>query len=293
MNYINILKKLDCWDQKEILVISKLKGGMNNQNFLIQNGGKKYVAHFAPATHKMFLLDRQREIKNYKMIFSLGLGANVFKYYKKYRLLIIEYLEGKILNKKISKDPKIIKKIAEALKKLHSSPRFVGSISQKERALHYLRVVAKRKGWMPLDIKQKIEKLRLVETRISPLKKLVPCHLDLMLENIILTRKNKIKFLDWEYASNGDFRYDLAMLSIKGRYGRRHDEILVRSYAGKFDPKLFKDLQVMKAFVCFAEAAYGVFQNTLATRKDIDYQAYAISEFKKFERIVKVYNNNL
>lgn len=286
MNYIDILKKLDCWKQREHLLVAPLKGGMNNRNFLIHDGTKKYVAHFAPAIHKMFWLDREREMRNYKIASSLKLSADVFRYYKKYRLLIIDYLEGNILTKKKLRDPKTIKKIARALKKLHAGPRFSGSIWQKDRAMHYLRAVKHRKGWLPRDMASKMEKLKGIEAKISPLRKSVPCHLDLMLENIILTPDKKIKFIDWEYSSNGDYRYDLAMLSIQGEYGEKIDNFLIKEYDGKTNPELLKDMRLMKAVVCFAEAAYGVFQNTLSRRKDIDYRSYAISEYKKFEQIV-------
>ncbi|OHB20439.1 MAG: hypothetical protein A2939_04425 [Parcubacteria group bacterium RIFCSPLOWO2_01_FULL_48_18] len=287
--YVVALKTLPIWKGRKIK-ISPLKGGMTNHNYLVKMGKKIYVARFAPDTLKYLELSRPKEIYNYRIAFSLGLGARITAYYPRQRLLIIEYLPGKILTPKKAKTLLRIKKIAHLLRSLHRGPKLKGNLSSFDRIRRYISFAERRRIRLPKDINLHLETLTKIEERLEAGRKTTPCHLDLMLENILETPSGKLKLLDWEYSGNADPRYDLAMFSIKASLDLKKDEFLVKVYLGKNEPRFYEAMQIMKAVVYFAEGAYGLIQLAISKKKGIDYKKYADENIGEFKRISLFYD---
>lgn len=282
---ISTLEGLPLWKNRKI-AIAPMRGGMTNHNYLVTDRGKKYVARFAPKTTKLLHLNRKSEIYNYNVASRLGIGPKTIAHYPRHRLLIVKYLEGRTLNPRMARNPAIIRKVARVLRKLHRGPRLGNVPSPFTRARSYIQQAKDLKTWLPRKTGEYLRQLYSVEKVLGKLSKVYPCHTDMMLQNILVTTTGSVKLLDWEYASNTDYRYDLAMLSIKGGFQTREDKMLVRAYAGKNPEKLYSDIQIMKAVVYFAEAAYGVLQNAISD-KNVDYKKYALMNFRCFEKRVR------
>ena len=282
---ISVLKNLDIWKSGRIS-IAPLRGGFTNHNYLVTDKNKKYVARFAPETTKLLHLNRKSEIYNYNVAARLGIGPKTTVYHPQHRLLIVEYLDGKVLKPKTARGPVMIKKIAKILKTLHNGPRLKNLIDPMNRGQGYTRLARRFKTWMPKHMDQYLEHLKLIEKRLGKLPRTYPCHLDIMIANVIITPTDTIKLIDWEYSSNADYRYDLSMLSVKGKFRAVEDRLLVRAYTGRDDEKLYSDIQLMKAVVYFAEAAYGILQNALSD-KSVNYKKYALMNLRGFEKITQ------
>ncbi|MEK7651837.1 MAG: choline/ethanolamine kinase family protein [Patescibacteria group bacterium] len=281
-----IIRSLPEW-KKQNLKIHRLSGGMTNFNYLVSIEKKRYVVRFAPSISKSLGLDRAREIFNYGVAYKQGIGPRIFKHYPYHSALIVEYLEGRPLTKKQSKRPEAIKSVAGLLKKLHQGNVLKGKRSPAQRGRDYIEQAKQLKAWLPSDISWYLKQVKLVEKRLSPISKTDPCHQDLMFGNIVLSRTGKYRLIDWEYSGSADRRFDLAMFSVKGSFGKKEDSILVHNYAPNNTEKLYNDLQYMKLIVFFAEAAYGLLQNAISQRQDVNYKSYALENLKGFKRLAK------
>lgn len=259
---------------------------MTNHNYLLEFEGKKYVARFAPPTSKILGLSRHREIYNYRSASKLDIGAKVVASYPKYNLLVVEYLAGKIMTPKIVRRPEMIKSLAKMLRTLHTKGNLKGSWDAITRARHYIHVAEKQRGWTPKNFSLIKKEFEQVCRAVQPFSKTDPCHTDLMLENIIITPQGNIKLLDWEYSSNADYRYDLAMLSVKGDFTEKEDELLASSY-GKGGKNYLKTRNATKALVYFAEASYGILQDAISKKK-VNYRRYAEENIREFKKLVNI-----
>ena len=273
LNYENLILSLPLWKNPKI---SKLQRGMTNINYLVEVGKKRYVARFALSSNKHLGLDREREIYNTKIAASERIGPLVIAHYPEYNLLIVEYLPGKTLSLNSARKKENIASIAKLLKKMHSGKKFKGENNIFNSIRVDISKVKERNSWLPEDLQLLLKRLKLIESKVK-FQINAPCHLDLMMENIV-TYKQSLKLLDWEYSANSDYLYDLAMLSVKAAFDREQDHFLLECY-GK--PKMYEQLKAMKTVVYFKEASWGLLQLAVSSIP-IDYKRYAEENLQEF-----------
>lgn len=281
--HIKILKSLDIW--KGQISVKELVGGMTNDNYLVNDDTGNYVARFAPLNTKILGLDQKKEIKNTQIAFENNIGPKVKKYYENFDLVIFEFIEGNILSADIAKQPDIIRKIAELFLKLHSLTGFCDGRSSLQRVEDYFNEIKSRNGWIPDEVEKYFFKIK---NLISNLKTnaLCPCHLDIMLENIIVDVNGNLKLIDWEYSENADPRYDLAMYIVKSQLNREQEEYFL-SCCGITREEDKKDVRNMKTLVILAEAMYGILQNIISEKMSVNYKAYAESELSILKNLLE------
>ena len=284
LDYEKILGSLPIWTQP--VQISKLQGGLTNINYVIKVGKKRYVARFAPASNTFLGLERDREICNTKATTKLGIGPEYEAYFPEYNLLILKYLSGKTCTPQLARKPQMIKRLAKTLHQLHQSNGFQGTDNPFKWIQRVIQLVKQKESWLPQDIDSLLLDLKDIQKKVGPYKN-VPCHMDLMIENIIIYQ-NKIKIIDWEYSVNSDFRFDLAMLSYKGSFEKREDLLLLKEY-GRED--LFQEIQLMKAVVALREAAWSATQLAFSSIP-IDYRTYAEIDFEKYRKLIQTAKEN-
>ena len=208
----------------------------------------------------------------------LGIGPKFKAYFPDYDLLILEYVPGITCSPEIARDTRTIKLIVKTLRQLHQSKPFQGLNNPFDFIRNSVELAKQKKSWLPPDIEVLMSNLKSLEDKLKFNPK-VPCHMDLMIENLFLNKSN-IKIIDWEYSANSDPRFDLAMISFKGRFEKEHDIILLKEYG---EPELFNDIQLMKAVVALREVAWGITQIAVSTISR-DYKTYAEIDLEKFRK---------
>lgn len=270
-----IKKKLPLWGNP---AVEQLHGGITNFNYLVTEGGDKHVARFAQSTSPLLGLDRRREVHNTRVASISGLGPKVVGFFPAQNCLVVEYVDGSVLTPDKARQPKNIKDMARVFRALHSGPKFKGKFDPFRTIPNYIATARARGAWVPINIDGSLSKLRRVQEAMRPLALSRPCHLDLMIENIVDTG-GRLKLIDWEYSANSDPRFDLAMLSVKGNFTPRNDAALLKAYD---DPKItHADLAAMKAVVHFREGAWGLVQNAVS-KIPFDYKKYAKANIGAF-----------
>lgn len=278
-DHSEIIQKLPIWNEK--ISIKPLSGGITNFNYLVVAGKKKYVARFAPKANILLGLDRKQEINNTRIAASLGIGPQIIHFFPKHNLLIAEYLEGVIFTPEEGRKPANIKRLAQLFKKLHNGPKFKGSLDPFRIIEEYVGTARRKKSWLPSDIDRSLEKLKKIKAIVAPFYLEKPCHLDIMIENIVGNGKS-IKLIDWEYSANSDPRFDLAMFSVKANFNAKQDALLLNAYGLKISRPEF---EAMKAVVYFREGAWGLLQLAIS-KIPFDYKKYARDNIASFKAIV-------
>lgn len=279
----DILRNLMLWKRRKIK-IKVLEGGISNINFWVKDGAHEYVARFAPKNNILLGLDREREIFNTNVAAQSGIGPRPVVFYPEHSLLIVEFILGQIFFPEFCRRADSIEKVAAVFKKLHSGKKFQGNVDLLETIQQYLFIARKRNSWLPEDIDKQFSDLRKVCSQLDKNRRSSPCHLDIMMGNLVQTPHNGVKLLDWEYSANSDYRFDLAMLSVKGEFKESEDWDLVHAYAGFCDPSLYGQIRLMKAVVYFREAAWGLLQLAIS-KIEFDYKKYATDNLAGFQSI--------
>ena len=104
---------------------------------------------------------------------------------------------------------------------------------------------------------------------------LVPCFNDPMPGNFLIGEDGSILLIDFEYASNNDRLYDLAIWSGEMFFPESVDRELIEAYFGRYDEASFARLMVHKALADVKWSTWAMVQNTISTL-DFDFYKYGI-----------------
>ena len=163
-NHAAIVRALPLWRGREVRV-KALHGGITNFNYLVEDDDGKYVARFSPRTNALLGLNRRREIFNTKIAASLELGPQIVRFFPRWNLLVVKYIEGKILSPAMAQKPKHIRSLAGLLRTLHRAPKFRGTFNPFRAIEHYIQNVKKKRSWMPADMYERMSELKTVEKK--------------------------------------------------------------------------------------------------------------------------------
>lgn len=107
---------------------------------------------------------------------------------------------------------------------------------------------------------------------------MAPCMNDTLAGNFMLNTQNHIRLVDFEYASNNDRAYELALWFGEMFYSNRQEHELLEEYYGKSDNKIFARVQLYKYLADMKWSTWALIQNHVA---DIDFDFAKYGAWKK------------
>ena len=266
---------------KEARIISPISGGMMNRSFLCEYLNKKYILYISTEQANE-MVDRPLEKENQQLVYELGITSQNVYFDTTNGIKVNEYIDGVSIDKTNDYDPK---KVAELLKKLHSSKKlsredygpFKRFIAYENEALSFVKEFDQ-------DYKVIRNELLMNQAFLESQKKTL-CHNDSQRSNIVKGDDGKYYLIDFEFVGNNDPIYDISAFGnglvkegfevLKETYGnpsddqkRRyylwriflslqwHNVAIVKHYRGEGEKHGFNFLDVAKHFFLNATEAY-------------------------------------
>jgi len=200
---------------------------------------------------------RNEELKFYLIAENLGLAPHLRTYDLLSSVLVMDYIDGELVDDVLVRSENVLPKIVAALKRLHSRApteyqepsifSFIQAQMEKLKSLNFL----------PEEWEGAIKKI-VEESRFC--NPLVCCHNDLAFNMLI--EKDRVWFIDWESAGWNDPLFDLAPLCIWYNFSELEQKQLLTLYFGEL--KQEKELGAAIRLVCifhalwsYLEVAYG------------------------------------
>jgi len=215
--------------------IKKLEGqGLCNEVYKINRNNKDLILRVFKKKHNISI-NRKQEFIIQQKAYEKTLASKPIHLDKKQTFMTCKYLKG-IHKKSLSR--KDIKVVAKALKKLHKIRHNKKPYSLKNEFKNYKKILT--------DASSK----KLIKKSIKLLKNqnqndLVLCHNDLNKQNMIFN-KNRVFFIDWEFASINNRYFDLATICIKYNLNKKKEKILLNSYFTNVKQKYHKSIKNYK-----------------------------------------------
>ncbi len=148
-----------------------------------------------------------------------------------------DWIDGEHLSNPNSKQLKLL---AKTLLKLHHSNIKLAKFNVKNRVVEY-RKIMRQKG-IKIDV---IENLyRKINMILKNMDKSKPVHGDLYQTNMLLTKDEKLFFIDWEYSHMGDIHYELAYIIEAYQFNEEQEKIFLDEY-DEYDPYILKKHKVL------------------------------------------------
>ena len=239
-NYQELLDKVF---GKGAKIVSPLVGGMMNQSFIVSYLNKKYVLYISTEQANE-MVDRPLEKDNQSIVYNLGLTSKNVYFDTDKGIKANEYIEGSSLDKTDSYD---IKKVAELLKRLHSS-----KVLSKDNYQPFKRFAEYEKDALAFqpDLGKDYQMLR--ETLFKnkeylESQRLVLSHNDAQKSNIVKDLNDNYYLIDFEFVGNNDEIYDIATFG-NGLVSEGFD-CLVHYYDGKPNNDQIKRYYLWRIFI--------------------------------------------
>jgi thiamine kinase-like enzyme len=260
--------------------IEVLGGGITNRNFKVTLGDGAYVLRIGGKDTELLGIDRRVEHQASLAAAAVGVGPEVVAFVEPEGYLVTRFLEGEVVEPEAIREPEGLRRVARALRAVHSGPPIPGRFDAFRVVEAYAATAAARGVEVPRAFERAHETAALVERARGPAPER-PCHNDLLTANFIGDGA-RIRIVDWEYAGMGDLFFDLANFTVNNGLSEDGSAELLRAYFGDVQPEHERALTLMRYMSDFREAMWGVVQQALSDL-EFDFRAYADEHFDRLE----------
>ena len=218
--------------QPHVVGYEPLPGGLTNKNYLVDTDDARLVVRVSSKDGSLLAIDREREFYNSVAAFNAGAGVPVYGRSTDPIGLVVGYVLGKTLNSRDLREGKVLDRIVEGCKRLHSGPGFKGRFDMFEIQRTYLNIVHDRGFRLPERYLSYLEKVHELERSMANNPEpLVPCNNDLLAENFI-DDGEKIWIIDYEYSGSNEPSFELGNIWSESNLDVEALERLVELYYG-------------------------------------------------------------
>ena len=279
-NIDQLISSIPIWQNK--IIISRIDGGITNQNFLVEDGIKKYFVRVGKDIPE-HLVYRSNEIIASKVASSLQISPKVI--FNNDDLQVIDFVNGSTLDEKGIKEN--LNSIISIIKKVHfDMPKNLYGQSMIFWVFHvirhYSKFIEENKSKYTSMLAELLKKSDLIEKNSSPFQ-IVFAHNDLLPANFIKGDK-QIWLIDWEYAGYNTPLFDLGGLSSNNNFNEKDDIILLENYyEQKVTDEILKKFKCLKSASLLRETMWSMVSE-ITSKIDFDYGSYTNENLIKFNK---------
>ncbi len=212
--------------------VEPLAGGLTNTNYKVTTPGGCYVVRISGKDTGLLAIDRKNEAHNTRCAAESGVGAPLVAAVPEHDALVLEFLDGEVMNPEKLRKGDRIALVADACRRLHSGPRFLHDFDMFEIQRGYIEVVQERGFRLPdryLEFEPQVRALELaMRVRSEPT---VPCNNDLLAENFIDVG-GELRLIDYEYSGNNEPSFELGNVWSESNLSLAQLEELIAAYYG-------------------------------------------------------------
>ena len=278
MNIEANIKSLKIW--KNDISIEPVDGGLTNQNFLVNDGDKKYFARIGKDIEE-HLIFRTNEISASKAAALAGIAPKLI--FTGEGIIIFEYIKSITFNselviQKIDKIIKLIKNIHDEIPNFISGdPPFFWVFHVVKNYVNFLK--NNNSAYLNL-LNELVDKSSQLNKLASPYE-IVFCHNDFLPANFI-ENNSKIWVVDWEYAGFNTPLFDLGGLASNNNFTYEQEIYLLENYnQRKVDEKYLAKYFAIKCASLLRETMWSMVSE-ITSKIDFDYKEYTNENLSKF-----------
>ncbi|HZR97023.1 MAG TPA: choline/ethanolamine kinase family protein [Gaiellaceae bacterium] len=209
-----------------------LSGGLTNTNYKVTSPVGAFVVRIAGRDTGLLAIDRENEVYNTIAASETGVGATFVAALPEHDALVLEFLEGEVMDAATLRRGDRLPAIADACRRLHAGRRFLRDFDMFDVQRRYLDVVRERGFRLPrryLELEPAVRRLE-DALRARP-EQTVPCNNDLLAENFIDVG-GTMRLIDYEYSGNNEPSFELGNVWSESNLSLDQLEELVARYYG-------------------------------------------------------------
>jgi len=263
-------------------------GGISNSNFrLVVEGESHDFFMKIPGDGTEMFIDRKAAQAASKQAETLKLGPKTFDYLNERDIEITEF----VVNRRPSTnhdftDPIIRKNVVETYRRFHDAPLLPLTKTIFDMIEEHFEQAQTLGCHQPLDHVWLYRQFQSAKAAFSASGlDLVPSFNDPMPGNFMLAADKSVMLIDFEYASNNDRLYDLALWSLEMFLPETVEREIIEIYCGHYDAQLHARFIVLKALADIKWSTWAMIQNRLSSLK-FDFYKYGIWKHMRARSII-------
>ncbi len=262
------------------VLVEELSGGLTNRNYHVVTPDAEYVVRHSGSDATLLGIDRDAEHLNTRAAAATGAGPEVFDYRPDLGMLVIDYLPGVSLHDDAFVDPGVLRRAAEACRRLHAGPRFTGAFDMSTRQATYRATVRERGFSLPQgydDHADRWEQVRRV-LGLRPAPSL-PCNNDLLAGNFI-DDGERVWLIDYEYSGNNDASFELGNTATECEFPPERVEAYAEAYYGILTRGDVARMQLGMLRSAYGWSLWGFIQ-AATSPLDFDFREWGMHRYQK------------
>jgi thiamine kinase-like enzyme len=213
--------------------VEPLAGGLTNTNYRVTTPDGCYVVRISGKDTGLLAIDRANEIHNTIAAAETGVGAPVVAALPEHDALVLEFLDGEVMDSEKLRRGDRLEAIASACRQLHGGRRFLQDFDMFAIQRGYVEVVQSRGFRLPdryLEFEPRVRELEHAMRARS--EATVPCNNDLLAENFIEV-DGAMRLIDYEYSGNNEPSFELGNVWSESNLSLTQLDELVAHYYGR------------------------------------------------------------
>ncbi|SON56630.1 thiamine kinase [Hartmannibacter diazotrophicus] len=268
-----ILSSVPRW-QGETLRYQAVSGGLSNTNWRIAAGGGDYFLKVPGRGTDMFI-SRDAANEASRRAHASGFGVEVVDFLAEHGVEIFAFADGYRASSNLDfLRPVVRNNAVKALRAFNDAPRLTLTktvFDMIDEHYEQLRMVGGRKPQDSAHIHRCLEEAR--QAIAASGFDLVPCMNDTLAGNFLINDEDDVILVDFEYASNNERVYELALWFTEMAFPLSIERELVETYFGCVDRSIEARIAVLRALADLKWFLWAMIQEVISTL-DFDYYKY-------------------
>ena len=273
------IKSVADWQGLE-LFYAPVGGGLSNSNWRISlRGSERSFFMKIPGAGTEAFVDRSAASEASRVAAELGIGPEFVHFDVKSGVEIIEYLDGyKACTNGDLKRPEISSQIVGLYKTLHAGNPLTLTKTVFDMIDEHFDQAQQLKAKLPPDINFLIAEYEEIRSALNASGlDIVPCHNDPMPGNFLVADGRDMKLVDYEYASNNERAYELALIATEMFYDEPQIMDLIETFYGSTEWPVVSRVNVCSALADIKWGLWGCIKKELNDDGwPFDYQKYGL-----------------
>ena len=225
-------------------------------------------------------IDREAEHDNAVAAYQVGVAGEVLEYRPELSIMVIAFVIGTALTDGEFADPDVLRRSADAVRRLHAGPRFTGDFDMFSRQARYLEVVREHGIALPAGYADHAAAWDDVRRALAAAPRpTVPCNNDLLAANYI-DDGEQVWLIDYEYSGNNDACFELGNTATECSFTDEQVDAWCEAYFGDPTPADRARVRVQALCSQYGWSLWGFIQEA-ASPLDFDFHSWGMERYEK------------
>ena len=267
-----LIQLIPDWSEKEIN-IEPINSGITNLNFKVIVDKIPYFLSIADAKSQFLEINFNNKYSNNNICAGLGISPNVLYFFQSKNIIITEFIDSKhILNEDFGSFENI-DKLINVIKSIHQVNSFHQEFNMFTLLKNYMSVIKNENIEISESAVRNFNSINEIGEKLEMFReKLVPCHNDLVPENILI-KNEKLYVIDFDYSGNNDPCFEIGNLCVEMDFNELQIKQIIEKYFGELNEHLISRVNLHAILSDFGWSLWSFIQSTISN-VDFDFKQY-------------------